>query len=95
MTADTAFRVIDADPPCAALLGTRVEALVGRHLLDAITDRLLVDAVLGCLSALPPEGERQATATDVNGREIAVTVGRTDKDQPVTITLRAVEARQA
>jgi hypothetical protein len=92
---DTAFRVVNADAPCALLLGTSVDALVGRHLLDAISDRTLVDAVLGCLSALPAEGARETTATDATGRIIAVTVGRTGKDQPVTITLRAGEARQA
>lgn len=92
---DTAFRVIEADPACAALLGTRVDALIGHHLLDAITDRLIVDAVLGCLSALPASGEREASATDASGRTIAVAVGRTGKEQPVTVTLRVTEAPHA
>lgn len=92
---DTAFRVTEADPACAALLGTRVDALIGHHLLDAITDRLIVDAVLGCLSALPASGEREASATDASGRTIGVAVSRTGKEQPVTVTLRVTEAPHA
>jgi len=84
--------VTEASPGCAALLGARPESLVGRHLLDAIADRQIADAVLGCLSALPPgAGERQAVTSDGNGRRLVATVSRPGKDKPITITLRPSE----
>jgi len=91
ITVDPGFHVTDASPGCADLLGVRPEALVGRHLLDAITDRQIADAVLGCLSALPAQGERQAVAADAAGRRLVATVSRTGKDKPVTIVLRTAE----
>jgi len=88
---DTGFHVTEASPGCAVLLGVRPDSLVGRHLLDAIADRQIADAVLGCLSALPPAGERQAVTADANGRRLVATVSRPGKDKPITITLRPAE----
>jgi FHA domain len=90
---DTGFHVTEASPGCASLLGVRPDSLVGRHLLDAIADRQIADAVLGCLSALPPgAGERQAVTADGNGRRLVATVSRPGKDKPITITLRPAES---
>ena len=88
---DTGFHVTEASPGCAVLLGVRPDSLVGRHLLDAIADRQIADAVLGCLSALPPAGERQAVTADGSGRRLVATVSRSGKDKPITITLRPAE----
>jgi hypothetical protein len=89
---DTGFLVTEASPGCATLLGTRPDALVGRHLLDAIADRQIADAVLGCLSALPPAGERQAVTADASGQRLVATVSRPGKDKPITITIRPAAA---
>jgi hypothetical protein len=88
---DTAFLVTEASPGCATLLGVRPDALVGRHLLDAVADRQIADAVLGCLSALPPAGERQAVTADAGGRRLVATVSRAGKNKPITITLQPAE----
>jgi hypothetical protein len=88
---DTGFLVTEASPGCSVLLGVRADSLVGRHLLDAIADRQIADAVLGCLSALPPAGERQAVTADGNGRRLVATVSRPGKDKPITISLRPAE----
>jgi hypothetical protein len=89
---DTGFHVTEASPGCATLLGTRPDALIGRHLLDAIADRQIADAVLGCLSALPPAGERQAATADGSGRRLVATISRPGKDKPITISIRPAAA---
>ena len=44
------------------------------------------DAVLKCLSALPPAGQQEATVThEATGLTLKVKLSRTGKDQPVTI----------
>jgi hypothetical protein len=48
--------------------------------------------VLGCLSALPPSGERQAVTADAAGRRLVATISREGKDKPITIVLRTAES---
>jgi hypothetical protein len=73
------------------MLGVRPDKLVGAHLVDAIPDKQLVDAVLKCLSALPGGGEEKSVVSPA-GRpyRVAVSVSRAAKDQPITIVMSAV-----
>jgi hypothetical protein len=91
LTVNPTFQVIEAGPGCADILGVRPDALIGRHMLDAIPDRAIADAVLGCLSGLPLQGERRAPVTDTQGRRFATVVSRSGKDQPIAIVLRLEE----
>jgi hypothetical protein len=86
------FLVTEAGPGCADVLGVRSDALVGKHLLDAILDSATAEAVLSCLGNLPAQGERQATVADGQGRQLDVTVSRAGKDQPIAIVLRVERA---
>jgi hypothetical protein len=92
LIANANFVVTEAGPGCADLLGVRSDALVGKHLLDAILDTAIAEAVLGCFSNLPAEGERQATVADGQGRQLDVTVTRTGKDKPIAIVVRVERA---
>jgi pSer/pThr/pTyr-binding forkhead associated (FHA) protein len=92
LIANASFVVTEAGPGCADVLGVRADALVGKHLLDAILDSAIAEAVLGCFSNLPAEGERQATVADGQGRQLDVTVTRAGKDQPIAIVLRVERA---
>ena len=92
LIANANFVVTEAGPGCADVLGVRSDALVGKHLLDAILDTAIAEAVLGCFSNLPAEGERQATVADGQGRQLDVTVTRAGKDQPIAIVLRVERA---
>lgn len=91
--ANALFRVTDASPDCAELLGVRPDALVGQHLLDAIPDKEVVDAILKCLGAIGTAGEERTTVP-LAGRpyELLIIVSRPAKDQPMTITMRAAGA---
>lgn len=89
----SSFRITEASPECAELLGIKPERLLGEHLVDAIPGKAVVDAVLKCLSTLPDGGEEQTTVTPENRPyRLIVTVSRTAKDRPVTITLKPVES---
>jgi pSer/pThr/pTyr-binding forkhead associated (FHA) protein len=92
LIANASFLVTEAGPGCADVLGVRSDALVGKHLLDAILDTAIAEAVLSCFSTLPAEGERQATVADGQGRQLDVTVSRAGKDQPIAIVLRVERA---
>lgn len=92
LIANASFVVTEAGPGCADVLGVRSDALVGKHLLDAILDTAIAEAVLGCFSNLPPEGEQRSTVADGQGRQLDVTVSRAGKDKPVTIVMRVERA---
>jgi hypothetical protein len=92
LIANASFVVTEAGPGCADVLGVRSDALIGKHLLDAILDTAIAEAVLGCFSNLPAEGERQATVADGQGRQLDVTVTRAGKDKPIAIVLRVERA---
>jgi hypothetical protein len=88
----SSFRITEASPECAELLGIKPERLLGEHLVDAVPGKAVVDAVLKCLSALPNGGEEQTTVTLENRPyRLIVTVSRAAKDRPVTITLKPIE----
>jgi hypothetical protein len=94
--ADANYRVTEAGPECAEILGVRVDAVIGQHLLDAIPDKAIVDAVLKCLSALPSAGEeRTAIAPEAKSYGLDIAVRRAGKEQPMTIVLRPVDRERA
>ncbi|MFI5179615.1 MAG: PAS domain-containing protein [Vicinamibacterales bacterium] len=87
---NTQFRVTEASPGCADLIGVRPDALLGAHVIDAIPDRQIGDAVMRCLSALPSAGEQTAEVTPVNQPySLAIIVSRAGKEQPIAITFSA------
>jgi len=86
LIANPQLRVTEASESAGALFGVPRDKAVGQHVLDAISDRGLLDAVLKCLSALPPAGQQEATVThEATGLSLKVKLSRTGKDQPVTI----------
>jgi hypothetical protein len=90
--ANANYRVTEAAPECAEILGVRSDALVSQHLLDAIPDKAIVEAVLKCLSTLPPAGEERMTVSpEGKGYRLDVTVRRAGKEQPMTILLRPID----
>ena len=91
--ANAQFRITDASPSCADLIGVRPDALIGEHLIDAIPDREIADAVMTCLSAIRQSGEER-TVVAPGGRpyEIAIAVARSGRDQPIRVTLTAERA---
>jgi hypothetical protein len=94
MVASAAYRVTEVGPECAGILDVRPEAMVGQHLLDAVPDKRVVDAVLRCLSTLPPAGEERTTV-ELAGKDyqLDVAVRRAGRDQPITIVLTPTESR--
>jgi hypothetical protein len=92
LIANASFVVTEAGPGCADVLGVRSDALVGKHLLDAILDTAIAEAVLGCFGNLPAEGERQATVADGQGRQLDVRVSRAGKDKPIAVVIRVERA---
>jgi hypothetical protein len=86
LVANPQLRVTEASESAGPLFGVPRDKAVGQHVLDAISDRGLLDAVLKCLSALPPAGQQEATVThEATGLTLKVKLSRTGKDQPVTI----------
>jgi hypothetical protein len=56
---------------------------------DAISEKAVLDAVLKCLSAMPPAGEYEASAVhEGTGKTLHIRVSRAGRDQPVTIEAR-------
>ncbi len=90
------FRVTEASPGCADLLGARPDALIGAHLIDAVPDRQVADEVMRLLSALPAGGEQRGSVAPVDRPyTLGVTVSRAGRDQPITITFIAARAPEA
>jgi hypothetical protein len=90
IVANAQFRVTEASAGCADLIGARPDALVGEHLIDAIPDRQISDAVMRCLSGLTTEGEQRASvALADRPYTLSIFMTRAGKDQPISITFRA------
>jgi hypothetical protein len=93
LVANASYRVTEAGPECAGILGVGPDTLIGQHLLDAIPDPRIVDAALKCLGTLPASGEERATASlEGKGYRVEVIVSRTGREQPMRIVFRPVEA---
>jgi hypothetical protein len=59
---------------------------MGQHVLDAISEKAVLDAVLKCLSAMPAAGQHEAGAIhEATGKTLHIRVSRAGRDQPVTI----------
>jgi len=88
IVANAQFRVTEASRDCADLIGVRPDALVGQHLIDAIPDRDIADAVLQSLSALGASGEHRTTVTSGSrGYDVSIVVSREARDKPLTIVI--------
>lgn len=88
IVANAQFRVTEASRDCADVIGVRPDALVGQHLIDAIPDRDIADAVLQGLSALGASGEHRTTvAAGARGYDVSIVVSREGRDKPLTIVL--------
>ena len=82
-------RITEASPGCVDLVGARLGALVGHHLIDTIPDREIAGEVLRCLSALFATGEHGGSVEPA-GRpyRVSIVVSREGKNRPLTITFR-------
>jgi hypothetical protein len=90
LVADISFRVQEATPRCLELLGMKADALIGKHLLDAVGEGPLGDAVLRCLAGLHGAGESRAA---VPSRGLTLSISRSAQDAPVIVTfLQATES---
>ena len=88
IVANAQFRVTEASRDCAALIGVRPDALLGQHLIDAIPDRAIADAVLQSLSALGASGEhRTMVPAGANRGDVSIVVSRDGRDKPLTIVI--------
>jgi PAS domain-containing protein len=93
LVANSAFRVTDASQECAELIGASPDQLIGKHLVDAVRDPQIADAILRCLGAVGAAGEDQTVviASGTRGR-LGIAVNRAGKEQPITITVTALDA---
>jgi len=88
IVANAQFRVTEASRDCADLIGVRPDALVGQHLIDAIPDKDIADAVFQSLSALGASGEhRTMVPAGARGYDVSIVVSREGKDKPLTIVI--------
>jgi pSer/pThr/pTyr-binding forkhead associated (FHA) protein len=82
------FRVTEASRDCADLIGIQPDALVGQHLIDAIPDSAIGDAVLQSLSALGASGEHRTIVPMGPDRgDVSIVVSRDGRDKPLTIVI--------
>lgn len=87
---DSTFIVRTADAAAAQLLGATVEALVGHHVLEAISDQALVGMIIDCLNDLEGATEAARSVGGSSGRAIDARATRTGPSGPVTFVLRSV-----
>jgi hypothetical protein len=83
LVADSSFRVQEATAPCLDLLGIKPDALIGKHLLDAVGEGALGDAMLRCLAGLQGAGEARAA---VPSRGLLLSISQPSADAPVVVT---------
>ena len=96
LEADSKFRIASASPECADLIGVRPDALVGVHLIDAIPDKQIVDAVFKLVGLLGTSREEtMVVAPEGRSYQLEVTVSQKGKDQPIFIGLRVQELARA
>jgi hypothetical protein len=89
LVASPQLRVTEASDSCGAVFGVPRDRAVGQHVLDAISEKAVLDAVLKCLSAMPAAGQHEVTAAhDGTGKTLRIRVSRAGRDQPVTIEAR-------
>jgi hypothetical protein len=89
LVASAQLRVTEASDTCGAVFGVARDKAIGQHVLDAISEKAVLDAVLKCLSAMPASGRHEATAVhEATGRMLRIGISRAGRDQPVTIEAR-------
>ncbi len=85
---DASFRVSEASASITPLLGVRADTMVGKHLLDAVPDKNVSEAILKCLSGVSLHGRDETIIGGVGGAEVGdcvVSVNRKGKLDPITI----------
>jgi hypothetical protein len=89
LVASAQLRVTEASEASGVVFGVPRDRALGQHVLDAISEKAVLDAVLKCLSAMPPAGEYEASAVhEGTGKTLHIRVSRAGRDQPVTIEAR-------
>ncbi|MFN8060501.1 MAG: FHA domain-containing protein [Vicinamibacterales bacterium] len=86
--ADAAFKVTEASASIAQILGVRSDTLLGKHILDAIPDREISEAILKCLSGVSLHGRDETVLGSGGAGELAhytVSVSRKGRHDPITI----------
>jgi HAMP domain-containing protein len=82
---DAGFIVIRAEPQAAALLGAPPEALVGRHVIEAIKDETVLVAVLDSLNALD---DSPGTVSTVDTPTGPLSISATREGDGVLVSLK-------
>ena len=77
-----------ASASIAQILGVRSDTLLGKHILDAIPDREISEAILKCLSGVSLHGRDETVLGSGGAGELAhytVSVSRKGRHDPITI----------
>jgi hypothetical protein len=84
--ADAAFRIVQADAGCEALLGLAPGAARGMHLIDALRDQAVVDEVLRLVSiATADQAAKGEVSSSDRGFRLGIDVKRDSGHSPLTI----------
>ena len=91
LVTDGMFRITDASPECERVLGTPIAGLIGQHVIDAIQDKRITDALLRCLGEVAEGGETRVMIEPTDQMSgLALMLERQEKNGPLTITLTAM-----
>jgi PAS domain-containing protein len=83
---DRSFRITEASPECAELIGATPSALIGHHLLEAIQDQQIADGILKCLTAVSAGGDTRADIQPA-GQSFRLAVAVTGEASKETLTV--------
>lgn len=91
LTLDAAYLVTEANPSAAHLLQVPADRLVGRHVLEAVSDQGLVTAIITIMGDLTPETPRaQQVPGSPSTPPLLVEARQASPGAPIQITLRRV-----
>jgi pSer/pThr/pTyr-binding forkhead associated (FHA) protein len=90
IVADRKFRIVEASPGCAHIVGRPSAMLVGEHLVDAISDKPIADGIVQCLAKLANGGEHRAFVASASRGLMSISVSRAggDAQQRVTVVIK-------
>jgi len=89
---DASFVVTDATAGAAGLLRTTLERLQGHHVLEAIGEQAMVNAIIDAIAGLTTEGTATRRVEGLGGRpSLELQARRSAPDGPIDVTIRRLE----